>query len=87
MNKETVIGIVLIALIVFAVGYVGGVYGLLYVAITVATGMLALALYSSKSKASKIGAFVLFPELLTKLLMPKSIKKAIKDLEKDEKEP
>lgn len=87
MNKETVVGIVLIALIVFSVGYAGGVYGLLYVGITVAIGMLSLVLYSSKSKASKIGAFVLFPELLTKLLMPKSIKKAIKDLEKHEKEP
>ena len=87
MNKETVVGIVLIALIVFAVGYAGGVYGLLYVGITVAIGMLALVLYSLKSKVFKIGAFVLFPELLTKLLMPKSIKKAIKDLEKDEKEP
>ncbi|MFT6188779.1 MAG: hypothetical protein ACJAW8_000597 [Oleispira sp.] len=53
MNKDTAVGIVLIALV----------------------------LYSSKSKASKIGAFVLFPELLTKLLMPKSTKKAIGDLD------
>jgi hypothetical protein len=87
MNKDTVVGIVLIALIVFSVGYAGGVHGLLYVGITVAIGMLALVLYSSKSKVSKIGAFVLFPELLTKLLMPKSTKKALKDLEKNEKEP
>ncbi|MFT6188447.1 MAG: hypothetical protein ACJAW8_001243 [Oleispira sp.] len=87
MNKDTIVGIVLTALIVFLVGYAAGVYGLLYVGITVAIGMLALVLYSSKSKASKIGAFVLFPELLTKLLMPKSTTKAIKDLERNEKEP
>jgi len=87
MNKDTAVGIVLIALIVFSVGYAAGIHGLLYVGITVAIGMLALVLYSSKSKVSKIGAFVLFPELLTKLLMPKSTKKAIKDLEKNEKEP
>jgi hypothetical protein len=87
MNKYTVVGIVLTALIVFSVGYASGVYGLLYVGIIVAIGMLALVLYSSKSKVSKIGAFVLFSELLTKLLMPKSTKKALKDLEKNEKEP
>lgn len=87
MNKETVVGIVLTTLIVFVVGYAGGVHGLFYVGITMATGMLALVLYSSKSKVSKIGAFVLFPELLTKFLMPKSTKKAIKNLEQNEKEP
>jgi len=82
MNKDTAVGIVLIALIVFLVVYAASLHGLLYVGITVAIGMLALVLYSSKSKASKIEAFVLFPELLTKLLMPKITKKAIKDLEK-----
>lgn len=87
MNKETAVGIVLIALIVFSAGYAAGMHGLLYVGITVAIGMLALVLYSSKSKVSKIGAFVLFPDLLTKLLMPRSTKKALKDLEKNEKEP
>lgn len=87
MNKDTAVGIVLVTLIVFLVGYAAGVHGLLYVGITVVIGMLALLLYSSKSKASKIGGVVLFPELLTKLLMPKSIKKAIKNLEKNEKEP
>ena len=60
---------------------------ILYVGITVSTGMLALVLYSSKSNVSIIGAFVLFPELLTKFLMPRRTKKAIKDLEKNEKEP
>lgn len=74
-------------MIIFSAGYAAGIHGLLYVGITAAIGMLALVLYSSKSKASKIGAFVLFPELLTKFLMPKSTKKAIKDLEKNEKEP
>lgn len=87
MNKESAVGIILIALIALLVGYVGDVHGLLYVGITVSTGMLALVLYSSKSNVSKIGAFVLFPELLTKFLMPRSTKKAIKDLEKNEKEP
>lgn len=81
MNKESAVGIILIALIALLVGYVGDVHGLLYVGITVSTGMLALVLYSSKSNVSKIGAFVLFPELLTKLLMPKSTKKAIGDLD------
>lgn len=87
MNEERAVGIILIALIALLVGYVGDVHGLLYVGITVSTGMLALVLYSSKSNVSKIWAFVLFPELLTKLLMPRSTKKAIKDLEKNEKEP
>lgn len=85
MNKDTAVGTILIVLIVFSVGDASGIHGLFYVGITLGTGVLALVLYSSRSKPLKIGAFVLFPELLTKPLMPKSIKKAIKDLEKNEK--
>lgn len=49
-------------------------------------GMLASFLPIRKSKLEKVGAFLRFPELLTKLLMPKSAKKAIEELKKKENE-
>ena len=81
MNKETYIGLgATIALVAF-VGYAVGIYGLISIGISIAFGMLALFLYTRKSKVAKVGAIVIFPEILTKLLMPKNAKRAINDLE------
>ena len=77
MNKEAVIGSILLILIVGLIGYSSGLSGIVYIGLSVMVGLLALFLYSLKSKAAKLGAFMLFPELLTKLLMPKSTKKAL----------
>lgn len=81
MNKEALIGILTVALAIAVVGFVGGLQGLIYVGLTLVVAMLALFLFTRSSTASKVGAVVLFPEILTKLLMPKSTKQAIRDLE------
>jgi hypothetical protein len=84
MNKESTIGICVVILIVSLIGYVGGVHGLISLGIMFVFGMLALFLYSLKSKTAKVGAVLVFPEILAKFLMPKSTKRAIDELNEKE---
>jgi hypothetical protein len=80
MNKEAIIGMVSVLAVVSVVGYIVGVNGLVFLMITIIFGLLALFLFTRKSKAAKAGAIVLFPEILTKFLMPRNIKKEINKL-------
>lgn len=84
MNKELLVGISVVIAMITVVGYVSGIYGLIYVGLTIVVGLFALFLFSRQSKVAKFGAVLVFPEIVTKLLMPKSTKQAIKDLEKNE---
>jgi len=84
ISKEVIAGIAIVAIIMSMLSYVAGLYGLIYIAIILAISKLALLLYVRNSKASKAGAVVLFPEILTKLLMPKSTKQAISELQRKE---
>jgi TctA family transporter len=84
MNKESSIGIGVVIILVSLIGYVGGVHGLISLGIMFAFGMLALFLYSRKSKIAKAGAILVFPEILTKFLMPKRTKRAIDELNEKE---
>jgi hypothetical protein len=52
--------------------------------ITILFGLLALFLFTRKSKVAKAGAIVLFPEILTKFLMPRNIKQEINKLSEKE---
>lgn len=81
MSKEAIIGICVAILFVVIVGYAGGVEGLFYVGLKVTFGMLSLLLYSRKSMITKVLAIVVFPEMLTKFLMPGSAKWAISEIE------
>lgn len=80
MNKETIIGMGSVSAAVAVVGYIVGVNGLVFLMITILFGLLALFLFTRKSKVAKAGAIVLFPEILTKFLMPRSIKQEINKL-------
>lgn len=84
MNKELLVGISVVIAMITVVGYVSGIYGLIYVGLTIVVGLFALFLFSRQSKVAKFGAVLVFPEIVTKLLMPKSTKQAIKNLEKNE---
>lgn len=82
MNKEAIVGISVVIVMIAIIGYVSGVYGLIYVGWTVAVGLFALFLFTKKSKVAKTSAILVFPEILAKFLMPKRLKQAIKNLEK-----
>ncbi|MEJ2398783.1 MAG: hypothetical protein P8Z67_11220, partial [Gammaproteobacteria bacterium] len=84
MNKELIVGISVVIAVVAIVAYVSGIYGLIYVGLTLVVGLFALFLFTRNSKVAKVGAVIVFPEILTKLLMPKKSKLAIKDLEEKE---
>lgn len=84
MNKEASIGIGVVVIWVTIVGYNVGVNGLFFVGVMFAAAMLALLLYSRKSMVAKGGAILVFPEILTKFLMPKSAKHAINKLNEKE---
>lgn len=80
MNKEAIIGMASVSAVVAVVGYIVGVNGLVFLMVTIILGMLALFLFTRKSKVAKAGAIVLFPEILTKFLMPRNIKQEINKL-------
>lgn len=84
MNKEAIIGIVAVLAASTVVGHIVGVNGLTFLMVSIVLGMIALFLYSRKSKVAKAGAIVLFPEILTKFLMPKNIKREINRLSEKE---
>lgn len=84
MNKELIVGFSVVIAVIAVVVYVGGLYGLFYVGTTLVVGLFALFLFARDSKVAKVGAIIVFPEILTKLLMPKKTKQAIRDLEKKE---
>lgn len=69
-----------VSAVVAVVGYIVGVNGLVFLMVTIILGMLALFLFTRKSKVAKAGAIVLFPEILTKFLMPRNIKQEINKL-------
>jgi hypothetical protein len=84
MNKEAIIGMASALAAVGVVGCVVGVSGLIFLMITILIGLLALFLFTRKSKVAKAGAIVIFPEILTKFLMPRSIKQEINKLSEKE---
>lgn len=84
MNKESIIGIGAAIILLSLIGYVGGVQGLISLGIMFAFGMLALFLYTRKSKIAQAGAILVFPEILAKLLMPKRTRRAIDELNEKE---
>jgi hypothetical protein len=84
MNKETIIGMASVIAAVAVVGNIVGVNGLVFLMITILFGLLALFLFTRKSKVAKAGAIVLFPEILTKFLMPRNIKQEINKLSEKE---
>lgn len=69
-----------VLVVVAVVGYIVGVNGLVFLMITTFFGLLAMFLFTRKSKVAKAGAIVLFPEILTKFLMPRNIKNEINKL-------
>lgn len=82
MNKELIVGISVVIMVIAVIAYISGIYGLIYVGLTLVVGLFALFLFTRDSKLAKVGAVMVFPEILTKLLMPRKTKQAIKDLEK-----
>lgn len=84
--KEVLVGISAVIILIAVTGYVTDLYGLRYVGLTIVVGMNASFLFTRKSKVAIVGAVLIFPELLTKILMPKNTRQAIKDLEKKGKD-
>jgi hypothetical protein len=84
-KKEFIAGLLFIFLSALVIWLVGGLHGLLRVVVAILIAWLCLYLLNRKSLLPKAGAMILSPDLLVKLLMPRSYRKAIKDLEKAEK--
>ena len=85
INTEVAIGILVIITALGIISAVTGIYGILYLGVTVIITIISLNLFLRKSLVAKTGAVILNTDIIFKLLMPSKYKKAIKELEKREK--
>jgi len=83
-TKEFYVGLVFLVCAAAIIALATGWAGLLSIAIMILLASVALHLFNKKSLLAKTGAVFIFGELLFKLLMPRSSRLAIKELEEAE---
>lgn len=79
---DGVLGLAVVSAFAFIVHEAGGAEGLLRLAVLFASGALALVLWKRPSRTANVVAVVLAPAILLTYLLPKNLRRAIKDLEK-----
>ena len=84
MNKEAIVGLAVVLVILGIIVTVTGTYGIIVLGITFILAVISINLFSRKSVATKIGAVIVNTDLIYKMLMPRKHKKAIKELEEKE---
>ena len=86
MNKEALIGLVVVIFTITVISAVSGTYGVLYIGLLVLFTVISVKLFIQKSSLSKLRAVIINTDILYKLLMPKKYNQAINDLKEKENE-
>jgi hypothetical protein len=84
LNKETLVGIAAMLVIVGTIATATGWYGILYLGFAYVLVVISLKLFFRKSIAAKTGAVILNTDIAYKILMPSKYKKAVKELRQKE---
>jgi len=84
MNKEPLIGLIVVILAIAVLLAVTGTYGILYIGLLILFTLISIKLFIQKSSVSKVSAVIINTDILYKLLMPKKYKQAINDLKEKE---
>ena len=84
-KKEIVAGLIFLLCASIGIFLATGWFGLLAVIVTIILAQLALLLFNRKSFLAKSGGVILYSDLLFKLLVPRSTRRAIQELEEAEK--
>ena len=84
MNKEKVVGLLVLGIIVGLLGSVGGWVTVLFFVGLYFLATLSVYLYSQKSLLAKTGGVVAYWHVIFRLLLPKVYRKELKNLEKNE---
>ena len=84
-TKELIAGSAFLLVAAFVVWLATGWWGLAFMVIMTLSTWFILYLFNKKSLVAKTGAVILNTDLLVKLLMPKSSRNAIRELEEAEK--
>ena len=84
-KKEIIVGIVVTVTIFGIIAALTGIYGIFYIGLAFVIAIISIQLFARKSKVAKISAVVINTDLFYKILMPGKYKKAIKDLEENER--
>jgi len=86
MNKEALIGLIVVIMAIAVISAVTGTYGILYIGLLTLFTLVSIKLFMQKTSLSKISAVIINTEILYKFLMPKKYKQAIKELKAKENE-
>jgi len=86
MNKESLIGLIIIFLAVVIISALTGTYGIIYIGLLVFFALISIKLFIKKSPLSKISAVIINNDILYKLLMPNNYKQEINNLKEKENE-
>jgi asparagine N-glycosylation enzyme membrane subunit Stt3 len=84
MNKEVIVGIATLFVMVALVAVLTGIYGIIFLGVTFLVAAISINLFSRKSATAKTGAVILNTDLIYKILMPRKYKAAIKELKEKE---
>lgn len=84
VTREFVAGSILLLCAVAGIYLAAGGFGLITVLVMVILARIALHLFNKKSLRAKTGGVIIYSDLLFKLLMPKTSRVAIQELEKTE---
>ena len=80
MSKESVIGVLMVAVVVVGVVLVTGFNGVIYLGLSLLAAIVSVHLFARNSVLVKSVAVVLNTDLVYKILMPRKYKKAIRQL-------
>ncbi len=82
-TADKILGLTALSILASALFFAGGAFALAYATWLWATGALVLFLWRKNSLAAKVFAAILMPAVLLALLLPRNLKRAIRNLEKD----
>jgi hypothetical protein len=80
VRLDGALGLAVVSTFALVVYEAGGAGGVLQVAVLFAGGALALFLWNRSSRTANVVAVVLAPAILLTYLMPKNLRRAIKDI-------
>jgi len=86
MNKEALIGLVVVIFTITVISVVSGAYGILYIGLLVLFTVISIKLVIQKSSLSKLSAVIINTDILNIFLMPKKYKQSINDLKEKDNE-
>ena len=73
MNKEALIGLVVVIFTITVISVVSGAYGILYIGLLVLFTVISIKLVIQKSSLSKLSAVIINTDILNKFLIIKGV--------------